>query len=111
MSLSADELYTAASQKADQIEAELKRIGYWEDAPLPEEKFINMGAFGMNTMAASQWVQHVLLPRVRSIVAERGDFPPKSQVAVWGVKNFEDKKESGLLQLLSEFDLLFWNIE
>lgn len=108
MTLSPDELYTAASNKIDQIEAELKKIGYWENTPLPPEKFENMGAFSMNTMAASQWVQFVLIPRVRSIVAERGQLPPKSNVGVWGVKNFEQENEEHLLQLLSEFDLLFW---
>lgn len=108
MPLTQDELYTAAGQKIDQIEVELKNIGYWEDTPLPPQKFENMGAFGMNTMAASQWVQFVLIPRVRSIIEQRGQFPPNSQVAVWGVKNFEDEKESKLLGLLSEFDVLFW---
>ena len=43
----------------------------------------------MDTMALSQWLQLIFLDRVRSIVAERGQFPPQSQVAAQAVREFD----------------------
>ena len=34
----------------------------------------------LDTMAFSQWLQFILIPRVRAIIAQRGQFPPRSQV-------------------------------
>jgi hypothetical protein len=58
-------------------------------------------------MTLYQWLQFVLLDRVRTIVAERGSFPASSQVSVYAFREFgTDPHYSGsrLPQLLSEFD-------
>lgn len=100
--------YDAALKLINDIEAELKRINRWSDTPLPEEKFIDMGAFGSKTMPFEQWLQFVLIPRVHSIVTSGGNFPSSSSVAAFAYRNFDgDDEAEQLCALLAEFDALF----
>ncbi|MBI5607863.1 MAG: YqcC family protein [Deltaproteobacteria bacterium] len=93
---------------ADAIEAELKRLGWWSSAPLPAEALENPGAFGQRTMSAGQWLQHILLDRVRTAAAGGSGFPLGSNVAVWAVREFDGCDETGDLQrILAQFDRLF----
>ena len=104
--MSAD--YMAVERKIDEIEAEMRRIGMWQEEPLPPEMYNFTRAFGMDTMAGAQWLQFILIPRVRSIIAERGDFPNGSAVAVWASREFDGYPGADDLHtLLSEFDRLF----
>jgi len=66
-----------------------------------------MGAFGANTMAFEQWLQFVLLPRLRDIVTERGEFPQGSMLAAYAARTLDGDADSGRLQaLLREVDEL-----
>jgi uncharacterized protein YqcC (DUF446 family) len=101
-------LYSLADQKISEIEAEMKRIGYWSLEPLPKEAYEFRQAFGMDTMAFPQWLQFILIPRVRSIIRQKGDFPSDSMVGVQAVREFDgDATASGLVTLLGEFDDIF----
>lgn len=105
---SSNSLYSKAERKISEIEAEMKRIGYWSDEPLPEEAYEFQQAFAMDTMAFSQWLQFILIPRVRTIIEEKDDFPSDSMVGTQAVREFDgDATASGLVTLLSEFDDLF----
>jgi uncharacterized protein YqcC (DUF446 family) len=100
--------YTQAEVKISEIEAEMKRIGYWSANPLPEEAYDFHEAFAMDTMAFPQWLQFILVPRVRQIIEEEGAFPPKSMVGAQAVREFDgDENASQLVSLLGEFDDLF----
>jgi uncharacterized protein YqcC (DUF446 family) len=89
------------------VEAEMKRIGLWQDAPLPPEALAVHAAFGAGTMRYAQWLQFVLVPRTAEIVAARGEFPRRSDLAVMGVRNFDGRPEAdGLIALLAELDRL-----
>jgi uncharacterized protein YqcC (DUF446 family) len=102
------DIYVQAERKISEIEAEMKRIGYWSLEPLPEEAYDFQQAFAMDTMAFSQWLQFILIPRVRAIIEEKGDFPSESMVGTQAVREFDgDETASGLIKLLSEFDALF----
>ena len=79
--MSQDE-YAIAAEWANRIESAMREAGMWQDKPLPDEAYQFTRAFAMDTMAFSQWLQFIFLDRIRSIVAERGKFPQKSEVAV-----------------------------
>ncbi|HJR72830.1 MAG TPA: YqcC family protein [Luteimonas sp.] len=101
-------LHDQALASADRIEAELRRIGAWRDNPLPEAAYGFRKAFAADTMAFEEWLQFVLLPRVREIAAERGNFPPRSQVGTYAIRNLDGREDcDGLIGLLCEFDYLF----
>jgi len=101
------DIYTLATNKASEIEAELKRLNRWSADPLQPEKFKDMGAFGGNTMAFEQWIQFVLIPRIHAIVEEKGEFPSNSMLAPYAIRVFDGDSEAGTLHdLLYELDKL-----
>jgi uncharacterized protein YqcC (DUF446 family) len=92
---------------ADQIEAEMRRIGMWQTEPLRPKQFKFKQAFAMDTMTFAQWLQFIFLPRVREAAAAN-DFPSSSDVGTQAVREFDGNAEAdGLINLLAEFDALF----
>lgn len=97
-----------ALTSADAIEAELRRIGAWRNEPLPEAAYAFRAAFAGDTMAFEEWLQFVLLPRVREAAAAGGPFPPRSQVGTYAIRNLDGREDCDrLIGLLCEFDYLF----
>ena len=91
--------------KIAEIEQEMKRIGYWQSEPLQPEQYEFRSAFAMDTMAFSQWLQFIFIPRVKSMLATGENFPPDSDNAAHAVREFDgDDKAQRLVALLSEFD-------
>ena len=91
-----------------EIESEMKRIGLWQSEPLRPEQYEFRQAFAMDTMAFSQWLQFIFIPRVRQIIAAGGQFPSKSRVGAQAVREFDTLPDAEkLLDRLSEFDALF----
>jgi uncharacterized protein YqcC (DUF446 family) len=92
------------------IEAEMKRIGYWSTEALPAEAYEFNQAFAMDTMAFSQWLQFILIPRVHQILDEQGTLPAKSMVAVQAIREFDgDDNAQPLVSLLINFDAVINN--
>jgi uncharacterized protein YqcC (DUF446 family) len=107
-SSSSKNLGTKVAEKIALIEAEMKRIGYWSADPLPEQAYQFQQAFAMDTMAFSQWLQFIFIPRVHQVLEEHGAFPSGSMVAAQAVREFDGDGDTGqLISLLSEFDDLF----
>ena len=98
----------AVTAAIDRVEAELKRMGWWRNEPLPPEMYQFTQAFAMDTMPFSCWLQFILIPRVRGIIEARGEFPSTSMVAGQAVREFDGVPEAdNLLSALSDFDALF----
>ena len=92
---------------ADQIENEMRHIGFWQNQNLRPEQFDFEQAFAMDTMTFTQWLQFIFLPRVREAAAS-GEFPSGSSVGAQAVREFDGELEADrLVTLLSEFDALF----
>jgi len=95
------------ASEADLLEAELKRLGRWTENPLPDECFENMGAFGSNTMSFENWLQFILMPRIREIVEEKSDFPASSHMAPYAIRYFDgDTAADTLREILEAIDQL-----
>ena len=100
--------YGLVQTKIAAIEAEMKRIGWWQDQPLKPEQYTFHQAFAMDTMTFAQWLQFIFIPRVNQIVDSKGVFPGQSMVAAQAVREFDGVGEaSNLVTMLSEFDALF----
>jgi uncharacterized protein YqcC (DUF446 family) len=100
--------YELVAARLDEIEAELHASGFWQRDPLPPDKYQFTQAFGLDTMAFSQWLQFVFIPRVRAIIAERGQFPAHSMVGAQAVREFDGVPAADrLVDLLADFDALF----
>jgi uncharacterized protein YqcC (DUF446 family) len=97
--------YARATQYADRIENELRAMGAWQSEPLPAEAYQFQSAFGAGAMSFYQWLQFVLVSRIREIVASSGRFPSESQVGAYAVRELDGVNEaSDLVSVLSEFD-------
>ena len=97
--------YEHATAFADRIERELRALHAWQDQPLPESAYDSEQAFFADTMSFYQWLQFVLLPRVREINKERGGFPRSSSVGTYAVRELDGNDEAaGLITVLCEFD-------
>ncbi|ABF41784.1 tRNA pseudouridine synthase C [Candidatus Koribacter versatilis Ellin345] len=95
------------AEAVDKIEAEMKRIGYWQEAPLREEQYGFQQAFAMDTMTYAQWLQFAFLPRVREAITSQ-QFPKSSDVGTQAIREFDgDINASGLVTRLCDFDALF----
>ncbi len=91
--------------KLDEIEAEMRRIGWWDVPEPPPEAFESRRAFLSDTMAFATWLRFVLLPRARSIVEARGELPPSSMVGTQAIREFDgDDRADRLTHLLAQFD-------
>jgi uncharacterized protein YqcC (DUF446 family) len=103
--------HAAVETKLDAIEAEMKKIGMWQAEAPPPENLVITQAFGADKLAFSQWLQFVFIPRVRTIIAEKGRFPSQSQVAdqafrEWSMYDNRPEVET-LIDLLRDFDAMF----
>ena len=95
----------ALARQLDEIAAEMKRIGYWQDTPLEPERMQFRQAFAMDTMAFSQWLQFVFVPNARATLAPGRTPPERSMVATQAVREFDGADEAlALCSLLSTFD-------
>jgi len=101
--------------KLDQIEAEMKKIGYWADSPPAD--FVSKVARGelknyLEAPTFELWLQVVLVPRARQ-AAQEDKLPKGSQVGEMARRQYDymsvDDKAATLLQLLQEFDQLIIN--
>jgi uncharacterized protein YqcC (DUF446 family) len=106
--------HAVVEAKINQIETEMKNVGMWQDEPLPPDKLAVKAAFGQDKLSFEQWLQFIFIPRVKEIIATKGNWPPESQVSLqawreWKQYGSEDKCDH-LLGLLKEFDALFTKV-
>lgn len=101
------------AEKVAEIEGEMRRVGLWQDEPLRPEQYDFRRAFAMDTMTFTQWLQFILVPRVKEIITSGEEFPAGSEVGAQAFREFVaypghgDFETEGLLRLLNEFDRLF----
>jgi|SRR5579864_8994290 len=99
------DFYQIITNHADCIEQELRALGAWQTDPLPAAAYQSRQAFFADTMTFYQWLQFVLLPRVREIIGSGGEFPSESSVATYAIRELDGNDDAGALILaLSEFD-------
>lgn len=94
--------------RLDDVIAAMKGGGAWE-VPCPaKEAFVDMGAFGMRTMAFEQWLRWVFVPSIEGRWAQDGPWPDDSQVGVHAVRETDGNDVlQPLVTALMRFDELF----
>jgi uncharacterized protein YqcC (DUF446 family) len=95
----------ALEHHLDLVEAEMRRIGYWSDAPpdVPATtSFLDAPSFEL-------WLQCVFLPNARERV-KTGDLPEHSQVGLMAMRQYDYHSSvpaaHTLMRLLNDFDQL-----
>lgn len=93
---------------ADDVEAEMRRLGWWQDDPPSEETVLVGGAFGQQTVGFTQWLQVVFVKRLRQAASGEIPIPSSSSVSTMAVREFDGYPEDldRLMDLLHEVDRL-----
>lgn len=93
---------------ADEIEAEMQRLGWWQADPPSEGTAIAGGAFGRETIAFTQWLQVIFVNRLRQAAAGTFEIPKFSQVSTMAHRELDGGPEDidRLMDLLREVDRL-----
>ncbi len=90
-----------AGRLARAIEREMRAANMWSESPPPPEAFQFRRPFAMDTMAFDQWLQFVLLPRLRACATGAAEFPPNSSVAPVFVREYDGRDEDPAFVRLS----------
>ena len=94
--------YAGLTGKLDQIESELRRLGFLVGEVGPPRPVTS--AFGLEDMPFEHWLSHVFLPRAREAIASR-DLPASSSVGSMAVRNLDGNPDADtLIALLCQFD-------
>lgn len=91
-----------------EIEAEMRTLGLWEEQSPPGEALASSAPFCFDTLAFTQWVQWMLLPRLVRMVEESQAWPQRSEIAPLAEESFKELTQNTdrLLALMKEFDEL-----
>lgn len=99
---------TVVAWMLNEIEADLKKLGFWSSEEMdPAIIQSAKAAFGMDVMPFTAWLQFVLLPNARRILATDQDWPQGSMVAVQATRELDGVEAEELLDHLRKFDALF----
>lgn len=100
---------SALSQKLDEIETEMRHIGYWQDNPPDLQAKVASGELRSYLDAPSfeLWLQTIFLPNARNAV-ETNSLPADSQVGLMAMRQYDYHSSvpeaHGLMRLLYDFD-------
>jgi uncharacterized protein YqcC (DUF446 family) len=98
-----------ASQVADQlllIERELRQLGWWQSEAPSAEALASQTPFCVDTLALEQWLQWILLPRMKVLLESGAPLPAVSGIKAMAEMAYREQpvKVRGLLDVLGEFD-------
>jgi uncharacterized protein YqcC (DUF446 family) len=86
----------------DGLETELRRVQLWEPEPPSELLLESTQPFCVDTLTLSQWLQWLLIPRMRLILAGDGRLPTRSAISPYAAECFEYLEDGDALLVLIE---------
>lgn len=96
----------AGRRLLDEVEAEMQRVGLWQDGPLDPAVLGFRQPFGADTMTFPQWLQFVFLPRARAVLEGEELLPTDSALGARAVREFDGQDElRGLAWQLTGVDV------
>lgn len=100
--------HNALENKVNELELEMKKLGYWSHKSKAVDVKTITEPFGMGQITFEEWLQYVFIPNVRKIIEEKGKLPEESNLGYAAFKNYEymdDMPETrNLASILREID-------
>jgi uncharacterized protein YqcC (DUF446 family) len=89
-----------------EIEAEMRRTRLWESTPPATEALQSLIPFCHDTLRFEQWLQWVLLPKMKQVLESEEECPSSSEIAPLAEYRFAQlgQQSSQLLTLIERFD-------
>jgi uncharacterized protein YqcC (DUF446 family) len=91
----------------DRLEATMRAASEWEDEPPPAPALESEQPFCFDTLTFTQWLQWLMIPRMREILDNHGELPAASAILPYA-EEFVPEEGHGrsLLKLIGRFDEL-----
>jgi uncharacterized protein YqcC (DUF446 family) len=88
------------------IEAEMRRIGIWETISPSSDQLLSVEPFCLDTLRFTQWLQFVLLPRIKVMVEMQAPLPEACNICAYAEEALigVEFETIFLFKLLKEFD-------
>lgn len=96
-------------QRLDQLETLMRDYQHWQETPPSASALASSQPFCLDTLEPLEWLQWVLIPRMRALIAAQQPLPQNFAVAPY----FEVALASGtpghapILRSLAQLDALF----
>ena len=69
MSVAPENPLNIIEQKLNALEEALHQLGWWQDVAPPAQDLASTLPFGVDTLSLAQWLQFILLARLRAMLA------------------------------------------
>jgi uncharacterized protein YqcC (DUF446 family) len=94
------------AELVDAIEQEMRRLELWAEEPPPVAAMASRVPFCYDTLKFWQWLQWILVPRMRLILADGEPLPAASEIAPLAEVEFRrlSQDTQQLLALIRELD-------
>ena len=88
------------------IEAEMRRIELWDQEPPSPQALASTMPFCYDTLQFHQWIQWILLARLRQLIEQGMPLPGNSEIFPLAEHSFAElpHKTDRLLQLIADLD-------
>ncbi|MDX1589831.1 MAG: YqcC family protein [Oleiphilaceae bacterium] len=98
----------AIHSRLDAIAGELRQLALWQETPPPESALSSHQPFCVDTLTFQQWVQFVLLPKMRSLLEAGQPLPHSADIAPMAEESFRQQQVPAvtLVRHLRELDRL-----
>lgn len=92
----------------DAIEAELRSLERWAEQPPEVSALESSTPFCVDTLAFEEWLQWILLPRMRALLDAGAELPSQSAIAEMAEVVFAENlgRTAGLRRALKQLDRL-----
>ncbi len=102
------QVYSELADILLELEAELRRLNLWSDQPPVPSALASTEPFCIDTLDFHQWLQHVLLVRMKMIIESQATLPQASGILAMAEECYRDElhKMSDLMDLLRQFDVV-----
>lgn len=99
------DVHLEVHNRIEEIQRAMRELGIWQSELMPPDALEFELPFGADKLTFGQWLQFVFVPRVKAVVAAKGDFPNSSSVGTQAVRELDGLAGGDrLVELLCDFD-------
>lgn len=97
---------TALVAQLDALASELQALALWQNEPPAPQALASQQPFCVDTLHFHQWLQWIMLPRLRQMLANNTPLPSNSNMAVMAEHAFAQRPEDTavLLSIVQAID-------
>lgn len=99
------EIYQQAAELLGQIEHVMQQQALWQASPPKPEALASSAPFCCDTLSFPQWLQFILLPRMRALIDAHRPLPTAVAIAPMAEETLAAEHQA-LIRLLEAFDQL-----